>query len=131
MSDKPAIDTSLIDDAPNGDNLDPNSELEGLYIQLGERDAKIASLTAELARLAGSSDIESVKAKLLEPYVNKVFGFVAIYCGFVGVILFLAGMQIGFTLPETILAIISGSTAVSVIGLIGLVVTGLFGSKKS
>ena len=68
---------------------------------------------------------------MLEPYVNKVFTFVAFYCGFVGLILFLTAMKIDFSLPETILAIISGSTAVSVIGLIGLVITGLFGSKKA
>jgi hypothetical protein len=69
---------------------------------------------------------------MLKEYVDKVFNFVAVYCGVVAIFLFLCAMPGDeFSLPESILAIIAGSTAVSVIGLIGLVITGLFGRKAS
>ena len=132
MSDRP-IEPSEIDDAPISADLDGDGQIDGYELalqEIGRLSEKLAEADAERDRLKSAGDIESVKARMLEPYVNKVFTFVAIYCGIVAVILFLAGMNIGFTLPETILAIISGSTAISVIGLIGLVITGLFGAKN-
>jgi len=132
VSDRP-IEPSEIDDAPISADLDGDGQIDGYELalqEIGRLSEKLAEADAERDRLKSAGDIESVKARMLEPYVNKVFTFVAIYCGIVAVILFLAGMNIGFTLPETILAIISGSTAISVIGLIGLVITGLFGAKN-
>lgn len=133
MSKKP-IELSDIDNAPVTADLDGDGQIddfEELIQQIGGLTESLAAAEAEMARLKSTSDIEVVKARMLEPYVNKVFNFVAVYCGFVGIILFMCAMKIEFELPETILAIISGSTAVSVIGLIGLVITGLFGSKKA
>jgi hypothetical protein len=103
------------------------------HLELKTEDRVSETLDVEMADTATLrfEDIESVKARMLEPYVNEVFTFVAFYCGFVGIVLFRVGMKIEFDLPETILAIIAGSTAVSVIGLIGLVITGLFGGKKA
>lgn len=101
-----------------------------LYNQLGELSDALAESEAEIERLKGAQNVESVKAKLLEPYVKGVFRFVVGYCATVGALLLLAGFSFyGFALPETILGIIAGSTAVSVIGLIGLVISGLFGKS--
>lgn len=127
------IDPSAIDGAPitidqNNDGI-INAD-EKMAEQIGVLTDELANARAEVDRLQSESNIDRVKARMLEPYVNKVFEFVAFYCGFVAIVLFLCGMGAGFKLPETILAIISGSTAVSVIGLIGLVITGLFGGKK-
>lgn len=123
-----------IGSAPISPDLDGDGELdafESLVDEIGRLSDELSEVEAENVRLRSASDIEAVKARMLEPYVNKVFTFVAIYCGFVGIVLFMVGMKISFDLPESILAIISGSTAVSVIGLIGLVITGLFGTKKA
>jgi hypothetical protein len=108
-----------------------DSELEAAYLQIGELADALGRASADLAAERGRSDVEKVKAKLLEPYVNKVFNFVAVYCATVAIFIFMSALQHpGFKLPESILAIIAGSTAVSVIGLIGLVISGLFGGKK-
>lgn len=98
---------------------------------------KIGSLSEDLAAALAENEklkqfIDVVKARMLERYVNKVFNFVALYCVAVGVLLLLSGLpRSGFRLPTTILGIIAGSTAVSVIGLIGFVITGLFGRSRS
>lgn len=128
----PAIDSSPIDVDVEGDQDADSLEraLEEALEQIGDLTASLSAAEAQIERLDGKSDIEAVKARMLEPYVNKVFNFVAIYCGIVGAFLFLHALQIRFELPEPILAIIAGSTAVSVIGLIGLVITGLFGGKR-
>lgn len=113
-------------------SIDENeSELDSAYLQIGQLADELAKASADLAAERARSDVEKVKAKLLEPYVNKVFNFVAVYCATVAIFIFMSALQQpGFKLPESILAIIAGSTAVSVIGLIGLVISGLFGGKK-
>ena len=70
---------------------------------------------------------DQVKAKMMEQYANKVFNFVCAYCVGVAIILVTNRNSVGTPLSDTVLAIIAGSTAVSVIGLIGIVVGGLFG----
>lgn len=104
---------------------------DDLFNQIGDLSNSLADAEAEIERLEGMQSVEQVKARMLEPYVKKVFQFVLWYCIAVAGILIISGFEIsGFSLPETILAIISGSTAVSVIGLIGLVITGLFGKSS-
>jgi len=127
------VDISAIDTAPVDIDIDGDGNVDQYELalqEIGLLTEALANAEAENERLKSSTDVEKVKARMLEPYVNKVFNFVAVYCAFVGIILFMCAMKIEFELPETILGIISGSTAVSVIGLIGLVITGLFGSKK-
>jgi hypothetical protein len=116
-------DPSIIDRAP----VDVAGN-EALSAEIGRLSDELDKALAENAKLNDSIDV--VRARILEKYVNKVFVFVASYCGTVAVFLFLCGLRAGFELPESILAIISGSTAVSVIGLIGLVVSGLFGRNS-
>jgi hypothetical protein len=84
---------------------------------------------AELERLKGQQTVEQVRATLLAPFSSKVYWFVVGYCAVVGIMLLLSGWKTstGFTLSDTVLGIIAGSTAVSVIGLIGMVISGLFG----
>ncbi|MEW9855897.1 hypothetical protein [Novosphingobium sp. M1R2S20] len=133
MSPEP-LKPSAIDKAPVDIDIDGNGEideLEAAYERLGSMTEALANAEAELERIRQETSIDRVKARMLEPYVNKVFRFVAWYCVAVGIVLVACGLQVGFALPETILAIIAGSTAVSVIGLIGLVITGLFGGKKA
>jgi hypothetical protein len=82
--------------------------------------------------IANPSSVEEVRAALMAPYANKVFMFVVAYCLVVGLIVVGDGFGDGvFHLSDTVLGIIAGSTAVSVIGLIGIVVSGLFGVGRS
>lgn len=123
-----------VDSGPISADLDGDGVVDTWEIlaqELGEMSDKLAETQAENDRLKAGPDIDAVRARMLEPYVNKVFNFVAAYCAIVAALLIAHGIKcVGFALPETILAIISGSTAISVIGLIGLVITGLFGAKR-
>lgn len=105
---------------------------ETLLTQNAEMSEQLASAEAELSKLAGRQTVDQVKATLLAPYSSRVFWFVVWYCVAVGVMLLMAGFKEGthFELSDTILGIIAGSTAVSVIGLIGMVISGLFGAGK-
>lgn len=123
------IDPRVIENAPleatGGDEA-----LRVANIEIGRLSDDLARVTAERDSLEQS--VDAVIARMLKEYVDKVFVFVAFYCGVVGVFLFLSALPGGgFALPEAILGIIAGSTAVSVIGLIGLVITGLFGRKSA
>jgi hypothetical protein len=101
-----------------------------LYLEMiGQLSSELEKANAELERVTAKRTVDDVRAQMLEEYSNKVFYFVAAYCFSVGAMLVMAGFteKTGFKLSDTILSIIAGSTAVSVIGLIGMVVSGLFG----
>lgn len=91
---------------------------------------ELEEANAELVRVRTKKTVDDVRAQMLEGYSNRVFWFVVIYCLAVGALLLLSGFKrfSGFELADTILGITAGSTAISVIGLIGMVITGLFGS---
>lgn len=130
---KPPLDPAIVEGAPI-EPFDVRPDGDDRYLDvIGELAAELEARDAELNRLKGKKTVEEVRAQMLERYSDNVFWFVVIYCGVVGVMLLLAGFGAwtGFALSDAILGIIAGSTAVSVIGLIGMVVSGLFGSSKS
>jgi hypothetical protein len=89
------------------------------------------ALTNELKALKAERTFEQAQASLMGPYANKVFIFVCVYCGVIAVFLLLNGFKPwGFNLSDAVLGIIAGSTAVSAIGLVGFVVSGLFRSPQ-
>ena len=125
------LDPSVIENAPveietiDGDNA---QALAVAYEEIGLLSDALAESEAEIARLEGLQTVEAVRARLIEPYANKVFWFVVGYCVVVGAFLLLDGFEAGgFGLKETTIGIIAGSTAIAVIGLIGMVISGLFG----
>ena len=69
---------------------------------------------------------------LIEPYAGRAFNFMCVYSGFVGSVLLLDSFNIsGFEMDPTVQAYLVGSTAVTVIGLVGMVLTGVFvGARK-
>ena len=133
---KPPLDPSIIDRAPLADNAtapqaaDYIGQLETLVFTL---QAELDESQAEVVRLAASETFEQVRTKMMKPYADKVFRFVTWYCVAVGLMLLAAGFAqwTHFRLSDAILGIIAGSTAVAVIGLIGMVLGGLFGSTKT
>ncbi len=63
----------------------------------------------------------------MKPYADRVYGFLIGYCAIVTLILLAQGFRWwGFSLPESVLAVLAGSTAAAAIGLVGFVVSGLF-----
>jgi len=93
--------------------------------------ARADAAESENTRLKAKKTIDDVKAQMMEPYANKVFSFVVFYCIVVALMLVAsATAPRWFHLSDTILSIVAGSTAASVIGLIGIVVSGLFGVSR-
>ena len=88
------------------------------------------ALRAELAAEKGEGNIRKIKAEMMRPFADKVFKFVCAYCGLVSIIIVLAGFEDNhFHLSDAVLTVIAGSTAVSVIGLVTIVLSGLFRTK--
>jgi len=133
---KPAVDPAIIERAP----VDAGSQMaaravgdDNSYLLLvGDLAARVDAAESENIRLKAKKTVDDVKAAMMEPYANGVFWFVIWYCIVVGAIVVLDGFGfLRFHLSDAVLGIIAGSTAVSVIGLIGIVVSGLFGVGKS
>lgn len=119
-------------DPTEGSALPPDGSGEAeLMAMLVRTSTELEAANFELVRLRTKKTVDDVRAQMLEGYSNRVFWFVVIYCLAVGALLLLSGFKrySGFELADTILGITAGSTAVSVIGLIGMVITGLFGSS--
>lgn len=72
-----------------------------------------------------------VNRRLRWRYASWVFKYLVIYSFFVGLIVVLDGFGIfGFSIGESVLEFLVGSTAVSAIGLVYSVVNGLFSKGK-
>jgi hypothetical protein len=81
---------------------------------------RIEQLNHQLGRNASLDE-------LIKPYAAKSFWFMCIYCAFAALVLtFNAFKWWNFQLAEGVLQTLVGSTAVSVIGLVGMVLTGVF-----
>jgi hypothetical protein len=99
------------------------NELSVRHFKLEEENSKLRQnhITSELLN------------QLIEPYAKKSFRYMVGYSLAVGVLLFLCGFKIGgFSLSEQVQSFLVGSTAVTVIGLVGMVLSGIFlGARKN
>ncbi|MFB9374527.1 hypothetical protein ACFFUB_11220 [Algimonas porphyrae] len=87
----------------------------------------LSNAQGENKRLRDENLLVEARARLMEPYAKNVFAFVCVYCIGVFVLLLLQGACESFDLSDTVLGIIAGSTAVATLGLVGIVLKGLFG----
>lgn len=120
-----------IDRAPTNLPAPANYDWHARYIEINERFTKVAEekflLLEENSRLKGNNSTRSILDELIKPYAMNSFRFMCFYCGFVGIILIAAGYKLyNFSLSDDVLQIMVGSTAVTVIGLVGMVLTGVF-----
>jgi hypothetical protein len=82
---------------------------------------------AETQSIVESNLDRRVNRRLRWKYARWVFCYLVCYSIFVGGVLIISGFGIcGFVLSETVLSTLVGSTAVSAIGLVLAVTTGLF-----
>ena len=87
-------------------------------------------LEADNERLKAENDPSIVKARLLKPFANRVFWYLVIYTGVVFTMIGLHGFRAwGFALPDSVLALLAGTSFVAIAGLIGTIISGLFSSK--
>ena len=96
---------------------------------VGLENFQLKQTAAELEQKLRTKDILD---GLIEPYAGRAFNFMCVYSGFVGSVLLLDSFNIsGFEMDPTVQAYLVGSTAVTVIGLVGMVLTGVFvGARK-
>jgi len=96
---------------------------------VGLENFQLKQTVAELEQKLRTNDILD---GLIEPYAGRAFNFMCVFSGFVGSVLLLDSFNIsGFEMDPTVQAYLVGSTAVTVIGLVGMVLTGVFvGARK-
>ena len=126
------FDPSIIDRAPiEPDPQDFDPDESDFYVELaGQLASENEALRAELDALKGKKTYDDVRADLMEPYAKRVYRFLIGYCVVVTLILLAQGFKWwNFNLPESVLAVLAGSTAAAAIGLVGFVVSGLFKAK--
>jgi hypothetical protein len=132
---KPAVrGPSIISGAPTRpDAQDFSVDQSRQYLEMvGQLSAENEQLRADNDRLRGQQTYEDVRARMMEPYAGKVFNFLIGYCLFVACVILLSGFRVfGFFMSDAVLGIVAGSTAASAIGLVGFVVSGLFGAAKA
>lgn len=137
MHDKPRISVDDIDRAPSSlptqsDSALPKHDVDALRANFDRVSTEKFQLLDEINKLKQSNKTSEVLNDLVEPYANRAFIFMCCYCGIVALLLIASGWKIGgFELPSGVLEVLTGSTAVTVFGLVGMVLTGIFvGARK-
>lgn len=99
------------------------------WVELGEENGR---LRIEIESLKKKINTTIILDKLIEPYASRTYWFMVAYCAFAGLVLVLTAIEdVAFKLQEDVLKLLVGSTAVTVIGLVGMVLTGIFvGARK-
>lgn len=99
---------------------DSQDKKEDEALETEERKAKVAGLQQDWRD-------KEANRKLRNEYAGKVFDYLLAYTFGAFILILLEGSGIGgFDLPDAALVVVVGSTAVSAIGLVGFVVSGLF-----
>lgn len=130
MSSQPPVTLDDLDRSPDetaiadGGTLVSVEDYRTALARVGsERDA----LQAELEKTQKRVRTVEILDELIEPMAKRSFAFMCVYCGVVGALVALHGLKAwGFALPESVLQFLVGSTATTVIGLVGMVLTGIF-----
>ena len=96
-----------------------------------ERLRVIEELNCRISTLERTVNTNQILDGLIQPMSKKIFAFMCSYCGFVG-FLVAAIFFSGKAFPVQALDFLVGTTAVTVIGLVGTIVTGIFaGARRS
>ena len=136
MASDPPVGLQDIDNAPDdvatssGDKLVSLEDYKTRLARVGEeRDA----LQAELEKVQKRVRTIEILEELIEPMAKRSFAFMCFYCGVVGEMVLFHGFKLfGFELPPSVLNFLVGSTATTVIGLVGMVLTGVFvGARRN
>jgi hypothetical protein len=137
VADPGEVSLSDLDNAPTNLGVQVGAAPAPTYAELNDKFTLVSnenfSMKAEIDVLKKRVNTSTILDSLIEPYAGKAFWFMCIYCGIVGILLCLSGCtESKFSLPAEVLSLMVGSTAVTVIGLVGMVLTGIFvGARKS
>lgn|GEM_PF-2988834 len=100
---------------------------DDIFTKFVEVSDENSDLKLENEQLRAGRKTSDILDDLIKPYAKRTFVFMCAYCSVVGITLILHGFDgVKFSLPETVLTFLVGSTATTVIGLVGMVLTGIF-----
>jgi hypothetical protein len=118
---------------PDTQPVDYKSQLETLRARFSEVTADKDRLQQDFEDLRRGSSTIAELDKLIAPSANKAFRYMSAYSAGSFALLVLDGSQWrGFNLDEGVLELLVGSTAVTVLGLVGMVLTGIFvGARRA
>ncbi|MCS2169081.1 DUF2975 domain-containing protein [Scandinavium sp. TWS1a] len=88
----------------------------------------LEDVQAETARKNAETDGVLTDNELRKSMADKTYSFMKVWCTFVGCMIFLYVLKKNFEPPETVIIALMGTTTVSIVGLVGFVVSGLFKS---
>lgn len=119
------------DNLPQSGPVDWEKKFHELSAKFTAVSEEKIGLLEENGHLRAQNSTRSLLDDLIKPYSLRAFVFMCFYCAFVGVLLVMDGFHTwGFRLADSVFQLLVGSTAVTVIGLVGMVLTGVFlGSK--
>ncbi|WP_231739245.1 hypothetical protein [Novosphingobium sp. FSW06-99] len=134
--DLPEITVGDIDRAPTTPVHLPSDvtvSSEQLRLALSRLGDENAELKEQLDALRKSVRTIETLDSLIKPMANRAFVFMCVYCGVVALLVTFHGFKLrNFNLPDSVLQFLVGSTATTVIGLVGMVLTGIFvGARKN
>lgn len=130
------FDVGDIDKAPTGlpepQHVDWQANYHDLKARFDQVTTKNFQLEEEASRLRAQNSTREILDGLMIPYAKRTFLFMCAYCGVVGSMLVASGIEaLRFKLADSVLQLLVGSTAVTVIGLVGMVLTGVFVGARS
>ena len=113
--------------SPNADgglSVEGVAVLQSRFVQISR---ELAEAREEIAALERRDRTAKILDDLIKPYARATFIFMCLYCGTVALILILQATGT-FTNPLSsgVLQFLVGSTATTIIGLVGMVLTGIF-----
>ncbi len=132
----PQVTIEDIDKAPENLPVSEGTDFRQKYEELQKSFREVAdrefNLKEENSKLRQNNDTAKILNELIKPSAEKAFKYMYSYSAVVALFLLASGTKdSGFTLPEQVQSFLVGSTAVTVIGLVGMVLTGVFlGARK-
>lgn len=126
---KPRITLSDLDNAPGV--IDDGTFGSGHEVEFTRRFRDLASeneqLKQNLDKERREKTADQILNGLIEPISKNVFIFMCVYCGFVGVTILMNSFGcFKVSIDREVIKILVGSTAATVLGLVGMVLTGVF-----
>lgn len=112
-------------------------DLSSLNLQIAELGkcvdtlkTNLESVQAETKRKNAETDGLLTDNQLRKDMADKTYHFMRVWCSFVGMLIFFYVIKKEFEPPETVIIALMGTTTVSIVGLVGFVVSGLFRSSN-
>lgn len=104
--------------------------LDSFSTSLSAVSKDVQSLEADARIKNAEADGKITDNGLREQMATRTYSFMRIWCTFVGVIIFFYVAANQFNPPKEVIIALMGTTTISIVGLVGFVVSGLFKSNN-